>query len=57
MVIVFKLNGKVWICVDLIKLNESVCWEIYLFLKIDFFLGEIGVFIVFSKLDVNLGFW
>ncbi len=27
MVVVLKSNGNVWICVDLIMLNESVCGE------------------------------
>ena len=57
MVTVPKPNGKVRICVDLTKLNESVCRETYPLPKIDSLLGEIGASTVFSKLDTNSGFW
>ena len=57
MVTVPKPNGKVRICVDLTKLNESVCRETYPLPKIDTLLDEIGESTVFSKLDANSGFW
>ena len=57
MVTVPKPNGKVRICVDLTKLNKSVCRETYPLPKIDSLLGEIGDSTVFSKLDANSGFW
>ena len=57
MVTVPKSNGKVRICIDLTKLNESVCRETYRLPKIDSLLGEIGDSTVFSKLDANSGFW
>ena len=50
MVTVPKPNGKVRICVDLTKLNESVCRETYPLPKIDALLGEIGESTMFSKL-------
>ena len=53
MVVVPKSNGKVRICVDLTKLNESVCRENHPLPEIDALLGEIGQ----SKLDANSGFW
>ena len=54
MVVVPKSNGKVRICVDLTRLNESVCRENYPLPEIDALLGEIGHF---TKLDANSGFW
>ena len=57
MVTVPKPNGNVRICVDLTKLNESVCREIYPLPKIDSLLGEIGDSTLFTKLDANSGFW
>ena len=57
MVVVPKSNGKVRICVDLTKLNESVCRENHPLLEIDALLGEIGQSKVFTKLDANSGFW
>ena len=57
MVVAPKSNGKVRICVDLTKLNESVCSENHPLPEIDAILGEIGQSKVFTKLDVNSGFW
>ena len=57
MVTVPKPNGNVRICVDLTKLNESVCRETYPLPKIDSLLGEIGDSTLFTKLDANSGFW
>ena len=54
MVVVPKSNGKVCICVDLTKLNESVCRENHPLPEIDALLGEIGQSKVFTKLDANL---
>ena len=57
MVVVPKSNGKVRTCVDLTKLNESVCRENHPLPEIDALLGEIGQSKVFTKLDANSGFW
>ena len=57
MVTVPKPNGKVRICVDLTKVNESVWRETYPLPKIDSLLGEIRDFTLFMKLDANSGFW
>ena len=57
MVVVLKPIGKVRICVDLTKLNESVCRETHPLPQIDFILAEIGDSKVFTKLDANSGFW
>ena len=52
-----KPNGKIQICVDLTKLNESVCWERYVFPAVDHVLAQLSGATVFSKLDTNSGFW
>ena len=57
MVVVPKSNGKVRICVDLTKLNESVYRENHPLPEIDALLGEISQSKVFTKLDANSGFW
>ena len=57
MVVVPKPNGKVRICVDLTKLNESVCRERHILPSVEQILAQLGGATVFSKLDANSGFW
>lgn len=57
MVVVPKANGKVRICVDLTKLNESVCREKHPIPSVDQTLGHLAGAKYFSKLDANSGFW
>ena len=54
MVVICKTNGRVRICVDLIKLNEDVYHERQPLLAIDQTLAQIAGAWVFSKLDINL---
>ena len=56
-VVVPKLNGKIRICVDLTKLNESVCRERHMLPSVDHTLAQLTDATVFSKLDANSGFW
>lgn len=57
MVFVVKFNGKIWICVDLRKLNKVVKRERYVFFVLeDVVLKLVGVK-VFLKLDVLSGYW
>ena len=57
MVVVPKPNGKVRICVDLTKLNESVCRERHILPSVEQTLSQISGAKIFSKLDANSGFW
>ena len=57
MVVVPKPNGKVRICVDLTKLNESVCRERHIIPSVEQSLGLPGRAKYFTKLDANSGFW
>ncbi|XP_064622558.1 uncharacterized protein LOC135484804 [Lineus longissimus] len=57
MVVVPKSNGSVRICVDLTKLNESVCRERHQMPSVDYTLAQLKGAKVFSKLDANSGFW
>ena len=57
MVVVPKPNGQVRICVDLTKLNESVCRERHILPSVEKTLAQIGAARIFSKLDANSGFW
>ena len=57
MVVVPKSQGKVKICVDLTKLNNSVCRERYPLPAVEQTLAQIAGACVFSKLDANSGFW
>lgn len=52
MVVVLKVDGKVWICVDLIKFNESILREYYFLFNIDYILVLLVGVIIFSKFDV-----
>lgn len=57
MVVVPKADGKVRICVDLTKLNESILREYHPLPKIDHTLAQLAGATIFSKLDANSGFW
>ena len=57
MVVVPKQNGKVRICVDLTKLNDSVRRERHILPSVEQTLAQIGGAKHFSKLDVNSGYW
>ena len=57
MVVVPKPGGKVRICVDLTKLNESVKREKHPLPTVEQTLSQISGAKVFSKLDANAGFW
>ena len=57
MVLVPKPDGKVHICVDLTKLNESVCRKRHILPSVDHTLAQLGGAKVFTKLDANSGFW
>ena len=56
-VVIPKPNGQVRICVDLTKLNESVCQEWHILPSVEETLAQLGNAKVFSKLDANSGFW
>ena len=56
-VVVPKSNGKVRICVDLIKLNESVRRENFPLPSTDQLLAQLSGAKVFNKLDCNNGFY
>ena len=56
-VVVFKNNGSVNICVDMTKLNENVKRERHLLPSVEQTLGQLGGVQVFTKLDENSGFW
>ena len=57
MVVVPKANGKVRICVDLTRLNESVQRERHPLPAVDQTLAQLAGAKVFTKLDANSGFW
>ena len=57
MVVVPKAEGKVRICVDLTKLNQSVRRERLMLPSAEQTLAQLGGATVFSKLDANSGFW
>ena len=57
MVVVSKPNGKVQICVNLTKLNESVCCERHILPSVEQTLSQISGAKIFSKLDTKSGFW
>ena len=57
MVVVPKPDGRICICVDLTKLNESVQRERHPIPSVEHILAQLGDAKVFSKLDANLGFW
>lgn len=55
-VVVPKADGRVWICVDLTRLNQAVCREVYQMPKVEETLGSLTEGSVFSKLDANSRF-
>ena len=57
MVVVKKKNGGVRICIDLKPLNQCVLREYHPLPKVNDILGQLTGATVFSKLDVNSGFW
>ena len=57
MVVVPKGSGAVRICVDLKPLNENVLREVHPLPKVETTLAQLSGARVFSKLDVNSGFW
>ena len=57
MVVVPKAGGRVRICVDLTRLNESVCRERHIMPAVEQTLAQLVGAKVFSKLDANSGFW
>ena len=52
-----EVPRKVRICVDLTKLNESVCREKHDLPSVDQTLGQLAGAKIFTKLDANSGFW
>ena len=57
MVVVPKSSGKVRICVDLKRLNESVQREYHPLPRVEETLAQLSGAQVFTKLDANSGFW
>lgn len=57
MVVVPKPIKKPRICVDLTRLNDSVCRERHILPAVDETLAQLEGAKVFSKLDVTSGFW
>ena len=57
MVVVPKEKGKVRICVDLSRLNQSVKRELHPLPVVDQVLAQLTGAKVMSKLDANSGFW
>ena len=52
-----KRNRQVRICVDLTRLNQSVCRERHTLPAVDQTLAQLEGAKVFTKLDANSGFW
>ena len=52
-----KADGRVRICVDLTRLNEAFRREVYQMPTVEETLGSLTERSVFSKLDVNSGFY
>ena len=57
MVVVPKADGKVRICVDLTRLNESVRRERHPLPAVDQILAQLSGAKIYTKLDANSGFW
>lgn len=57
LVVVPKANGKVLICIDLTKLNESVLRKRHPLPAVEPTPAQISGAMVFLTLDTNLGFW
>ena len=56
MVVVPKPDGHVHICVDLTRLNQSICRERHPLLAVEQTLAQLAGARIFTKLDVNPGF-
>ena len=52
-----KPNEDIQICVDLTKLNESICREKHILPLVEQILAQLGNSTVYTKLDANAGFW
>ena len=57
MVPVRKKNGRIWICVDLTWLNESVMKELHPLPGVEHTLAQLAGAKMLSKLDGNSGFY
>ena len=57
MVVVPKADGKVRICVDLTRLNESIRRERHPLPAVDQILAQLSGAKIYTKLDANSGFW
>ena len=58
MVVVLKFNKQdVKICTDFLELNKFVIREVYPMATVESSLTSLGAERVFSKIDVNRGFW
>ena len=57
MVVVPKTDGRVRICVDLTRLNESVRREHHPLPAVEQALAQLAGARIFSKIDANSGFW
>ena len=57
MVVVPKADNRVRICVDLTRLNQSVCRERHIMPAVEQILAQLAGARIFSKLDANSGFW
>lgn len=57
MVPIVKTSGKIRICVDLTRLNESVIRERHILPAVDETLAKLEGARVFTKLDATSGFW
>lgn len=57
LVVVPKKSGNIHLCVDLKPLNRSILREVHPLPKVDETLAQLAGARVFSKLDVNSGFW
>ena len=51
-----KPNRKVWLCINFMKLSESVCRETFPLPTTDHLLAQLDGATVFTKLDCNSGF-
>ncbi|KAL6459873.1 hypothetical protein MHYP_G00316320 [Metynnis hypsauchen] len=56
-VVVPKPNCKIRLCVDLTKLNESMCRERHILPSVDQSLAQLNGAQFFTKLDARSGFW
>ena len=57
LVVIPKAHGKVWICVDLTKLNESILTWYHPLPSVHHTLAQLPGATIFSKRDANSRFW